>query len=46
MKILYPHGWNSVPGGVKPTYAAGVIDRVRQNQVKGPWMAFRDWLTD
>lgn len=22
MKILYLHGWNSVPGGVKPTYLA------------------------
>ena len=20
MKILFLHGWNSVPGGVKPTY--------------------------
>ena len=20
MKILFPHGWHSVPGGVKPTY--------------------------
>jgi pimeloyl-ACP methyl ester carboxylesterase len=23
MKILFLHGWNSVPGGVKPTYLAG-----------------------
>jgi hypothetical protein len=22
MKILFLHGWNSVPGGVKPTYLA------------------------
>jgi hypothetical protein len=22
MKILYPHGWHSVPGGVKPTFLA------------------------
>ncbi len=22
MKILFPHGWQSVPGGVKPTFLA------------------------
>ena len=23
MKVLFLHGWNSVPGGVKPTYQKG-----------------------
>ena len=22
MTILFPHGWNSVPGGIKPTFSA------------------------
>jgi hypothetical protein len=38
MKILFLHGWNSVPGGVKPTYLKG-----RGHEVVNPALPHEDF---
>jgi hypothetical protein len=41
MKMLFPHGWQSVPGGVKPTYLKGC-----GHEVINPKLPDGDLLSD
>jgi hypothetical protein len=42
VKILFLHGWNSTPGGVKPTY---LKDHGQTETCMQSWKGGRTWKT-